>query len=281
MTRNLDLDQAALLALADIAWLAPRDAIGLCRGADLVAGIVGRRGVESGECEGRSATGKGVGDERERGDEMDLVRAAGREMGSDSVNVGMTAVETHVTAAKRLFSRSGHHSTLRTGSFGPPTFHFIAHRPTAHSHSRTSPSSAPVMTHIPVGSILTERTRTPFGCRYVTDLVVGNGRNSCGEGKRGKSSLGSLMSSLGFRRSIRGARYRSRHRSNRSCTKLSYAGTWRKVEYLRGTTLPFLSSFSCSLNSCSSSLVQRYSSGGLYDSEWPGGMSLGAGMCIG
>lgn len=63
--RNLDLDQPSLLPFADIARLAPRNAIRLGRRPDLVACVVGRGGIEPGEGERRSPTGEAVSDQRQ------------------------------------------------------------------------------------------------------------------------------------------------------------------------------------------------------------------------
>jgi len=111
VARHLELDEAPLLALADPARLEPRDALGLRDGPDLVALFVGRGRVEARKRKRRRAGGDGVRQERERRDEVNLVGAGGGEGRRVSL-VRRGEKGTHVATAKRLFSRSGHHSTL-------------------------------------------------------------------------------------------------------------------------------------------------------------------------
>lgn len=60
----------------------------------------------------------------------------------------------------------------------------------------------------------------------------------------------------------RGHRYKSRHRSNRSLTKSSYAGTSRRDSCRRGSSADFSLSSCVNMDAATSSSVGRYSTGG-------------------
>src|SRR6266536_2356705 len=121
-----------------------------------------------------------------------------------------------VAADKMTASLPGRHLTTLNAS-SSPIFALHVCLPVKSSHTRTVPSSPPLASQTPEGSIAKLRT-LPSWPQNNVEHTVGQGFSSLGRGRFGSKDAGSILS-LFLR--TRGARYRSNERSNLSLINFS------------------------------------------------------------